>query len=553
MPSPQERIDAFVQRVRRRLYLRRLASAAVWSLLGVSAAMLAVALGYVVQGYAVDRRWYAVAALAALLATLVVWAARLATREGAARFADRFYRLHDALLSNLHFHRQGKSEGFYALQRAHTAEHVESLRAQDIEWRPPRRPSLVALGLLAVAALLALKQPSQAVQQRLELEEYTLATTASQKEQLEELVRELNEQTTDPLERELLEPNKLREMVEQLDETSDRKEALRQQARLETTLNEKRLKLQQKRDEHLLSDAAKELNKQRETKPLGEKLQRKEYDKAAQDLQAMKPSAEKKLSEQQKEMAKLAAASKRMAAAVRNRRSPAAGKSGEGAESDRAASGSSSANSGRSGASGGGSGSSGGDLGQTIEDLESSLSEWSDALSEAERQIQQNGECDSECQGQCDAGRAASLSSLDNLSRQLRRMAARRRVMDRLAKLCQACSQCQSGLCQSPGASPKTGKGVGASSNVALREERDELTDNGQTTALKGIKGEGPSLVAVETADEGSGTSGRTATAKERSFQRQFESYVSREDVPEEVRLGVKRYFESIHQIEEQP
>lgn len=554
MLSPQDRIDGFVSQVRRRLHLRRFAFAAVWSLLVASAVMLLVALTYVIQGYAVDRWWYIAAALAAVMATLVVWIAGLTTHEAAARFADKYYQLHDALVSYLHFSRQGKSDGFYALQRKQTADGVSDLDPAAIDWQPSKRPSWTALVLVAAAVLLAFKQPSQAVQDKLAVEGFTLTTTASQKAALEELVRELNEQTNDPLERELLAPDKLREMVEALEETRDQKEALRQQAKLEQLLNQKRTKLEQKRDEHLLSEAAKELDKARETKRLGEKLAQKKYDRAAQDLQDMKPEASKKLTEQQKELAKLAAASKRMAAAVRNQRSRTSpGKGGEspkGGESQTAAA---SAQSGKSGSANGGSGSGGGELGDAIEDLEDAIAEWSDALSEAERQEKLNGKCDSNCQGKCNACRTSALASLDNLSKYLKRMSVRRSVCDKLASLCKACSQCQGGLCQSQCSSPKNGKGIGSSSNLARRNERDELLDNGQTESLKGIKGQGPSQTTVETADEGTGTSSRTASSKQRNFERHFESFVSREDVPEEVRTGVKRYFESIHQIEEQP
>ena len=554
MASPQDRIDGFVSQVRRRLHQRRLASAAVWSLLGASGAMLLVALTYIVRGYAVDRRWYVAAAAAAVVATAVLLFTRWASREAASRFADHHYGLQDALVSYLHFSQQGKSEGFYALQRAQTASKVAELDPGSIDWKPAGRPSWVALVLMTAAALLALMQPSQAVQQRLVTEEFTLATTAIQKAELEELVRQLDEQTNDPLERELLAPDKLREMVESLGETRDQKEALRQQAKLEQFLNEKRTRLEQERDEHILSEAAKELSKTRETKELGEKLAKKEYNPAADELQRMKPESSKKLTEQQKELARLAAASKRMAAAVRNQRSrTSAGKNDAPSKSGGAQTAASSARSGSSGSVGGGNGSGGGELGDNIKDLEEAVARWSEALSEAERQEKQNGQCDTQCQDRCEACRKTACNSLDKLTKYLNRMAVRKCACDKLASLCKACSQCQSGLCQSPYASPKNGKGIGSSSNPARRDQRDELLDNGQTEALKGIKGQGPSQSSIETADEGTGTSGLTAVSKRRTFQRQFESFVSREDVPEEVRVGVRRYFESIHQIEESP
>ena len=45
----------------------------------------------------------------------------------------------------------------------------------------------------------------------------------------------------------------------------------------------------------------------------------------------------------------------------------------------------------------------------------------------------------------------------------------------------------------------------------------------------------------------------RKATARKRDFVRQFESFVQREDVPEELKRGVKNYFTEIHQGEQNP
>jgi hypothetical protein len=97
--------------------------------------------------------------------------------------------------------------------------------------------------------------------------------------------------------------------------------------------------------------------------------------------------------------------------------------------------------------------------------------------------------------------------------------------------------------------SPKAGgKNAGWGSTESRRDGTDELVDNGQTTQLKGIQGAGPSLKTVESADDGTGVSTRQATARVRNYQQQFESFVEREDVPDEVKQGVKRYFEIIHQ-----
>ena len=90
----------------------------------------------------------------------------------------------------------------------------------------------------------------------------------------------------------------------------------------------------------------------------------------------------------------------------------------------------------------------------------------------------------------------------------------------------------------------------GEGSVESRRDVQEALADNGQNTSLKGIKGQGPSLTRVETAQDGTGVSHRRAEVKQREFQRQYESFVSREDVPEDVKAAVRTYFNTIHEGE---
>lgn len=57
-------------------------------------------------------------------------------------------------------------------------------------------------------------------------------TELSNKEMLE-LVEELRKEVDDPFEKELVDPDKLRKMVESLEATKDQKEALRQYCAME--------------------------------------------------------------------------------------------------------------------------------------------------------------------------------------------------------------------------------------------------------------------------------------------------------------------------------
>ncbi|MEQ9380057.1 MAG: hypothetical protein RJP95_04290 [Pirellulales bacterium] len=527
-------IDRFLVRVRRRLNLRTTIRSLILVLLTASVVMLAVAAFYIVQGYAVDRRWYLVVAGLSLISLPILWLARRAGSKPAAKYADHFFNLQDSLVSWLNFTNKDKTGGFYELHAEQTEARVQTLDPQHIDWRPNRGITVLAVLLAFAAVGLAWKKPSEAVASRIAMEERTLAQTAQINEQLDDLIEELDQQAKDDLERELLEPDKLHDLIEQLKATRDQKEALRQYARLEQQLNEARTRLQQRRDEHLLNEASKELEKSRDTKSLSEKLSQKKYKEASEELKQAAPDVKRELTEQQKELAKLRAASQRMAAAAK---ASAAGTS---------ANGSGEASEGTDSTSGGG------ELANAMQELDEALSQWDESLTEAARQEKANGECDSKCLGQCSASQENANKKLGALSKYLSRMQVKRDALEKLSKLCQACSQCQGGLCKSNGPKPG-GKYAGMGTSTARRNEQDPLNDNGQTESLQGIKGDGPSLKTVEAAEDGSGTASQVGAAKVRSYQRQYESFVSREDVPEEVKTGVKSYFQAIHQIEEAP
>ena len=125
-------------------------------------------------------------------------------------------------------------------------------------------------------------------------------------------------------------------------------------------------------------------------------------------------------------------------------------------------------------------------------------------------------------------------------------MGGRRGARSKLKKLSKRIAQAQ-GMSRSkqPG-----GKKAGKDDGTRERSETDKRKDNGNNTKLKGIKGSGPSITQLQAADDGDGTTRRKSSAKQRDFKRQFESFVEREDIPEDLKSGVKEYFTKIHQVE---
>ncbi|MEK6248110.1 MAG: hypothetical protein N2C12_08015 [Planctomycetales bacterium] len=538
MNNTSSPVAAFVAAVQRRIN-RHL----FWNALLVSATVgaglaLTIGLVYVVQGYAVPSWWFALTGGASLATAFAIWGCRRRDADRAAQFADNFFDLKDSVTSCQHFTHSGMQGGFYHLQSQQTNRMVADLQPEQIRYRAPRwmLAGLVVMGVLAI--VLGLKAPSEAMQQRIAEQDHTLQQTQLNNQRLKELIDELEKGAEDGDEEKLLEANKLRTWVDQLEETTDRKEALRQYARLENQLNKASARLEQKRDEQILQKAAKELDKDRDTKELAKRLKQKKYEAAAKQLKRLRPK-DKKLDQQRKDLARMKSASLRMATAAksdrkrlaRNQTSESSRKLQRHQEGDENSDELQQPS----------------DLEDAIEELDDAVSEWEKALSEADQMELEKGECDEQTLGECESCRLKVDDKLSKIGDQLKRLGIKKRVRKKLASLCRACSQCQSGVCKSSG---KGGKKPGWGSSDDQRDQRDDWDDNGQYTQLKGIKGKGPSMTKVEAAEDGSGVSGRRTTSHNRSFQRQVESFIQREDVPDDVKSGVKEYFKNIHQID---
>ncbi len=526
MTDRQSQLDSFVAAVRRRLNRHRLWTQMIRAFAMSASLLLVIALTYVLRGHEVPAYWYAIAAGAVGALAFLLWLARRVGNEHAAHFADRHFQLQDSVSSCRHFAQTGKEGGFYQLQSRQTGSRITDLDASAIRYPIPHRTLTVALLVAVAAILLGFKAPSESVQRQRELEQQTLAETRRINEHLESLIDELEKMTDETEEQELIDPNKLREWVEQLKATKDRKEALRQYGRFERRVADAASQLIDKRDEQLLTRAAQELEKDRSTKDLSQQLKQKKYEQAAKQLDDLRPSSNKKLDEQRKKLGRLKSAARRMADAARNSRN----------EQNNAPSRDSNINAKPLPIDE--------DLAKLLEDLETAVEDWDEALENAQLQELEFGEIKELTLAECELCEGEAGEKLDKLILRLCKLGHKGKARLLLASLCKAAGQCQSSV-SSPMAG---GHRAGWGTNANQREQTDPLLNNGQYTQLKGTHGQGPSAVTVEEAADGTGTATRKSPARNREFQRQVESFIQREDVPDAVKAGVKEYFRSIHQ-----
>ncbi len=581
-----EPVHLFVRQIRRRLNWHRMLRCGLGSVATGAAVMLCVATGYVWAGYAVPVIAWPVAAAGCAVVTLVAWLMVRIGDDEAAHFVDTNFELKDSVRSCRNFSLAGKTGGFYSLQAIQTQAGVAGKSCESIRYGPSYRLAGLAGLMLLIAVVLGFKGTDPVVLDRIGQENATAAMTSKVNRELREMIDGLERSIDDENEKKLVDPNKLREWVDQLEETRDLREAMRQYARLERKINQAAEAIQQKKEEQLLDLAAEELKKQDETRDLGDTLKQKKYDQAAKKLGELDPEkkasesdANKKLSEKKKELARLRAAANRMADAARRsanqpdqkgnqKNSPnapdAEGKDRANNAADRNRKKQAQQADGQPDKAGNPQQQPGdidqdGELTEMLEDLEEGVEELDQAIQEAEMQEGQAGE-EEDGEKRMAASQNRVQGDLERLQKKLMKMARQRSAQSRLRQLGAKAGLAAENAAQNGGgksgshadnSSGTGGKEPGTGTSDAQREGADNVDVKGWQSALKGIKGEGPSLTKIESADDGTGVSGRTGEAKQREFQRQFESFVERADIPEDLRNGVKNYFTQIHEPSE--
>lgn len=550
MPA-HDRILAFLSSVKARLDLAWLVRALGSSLFAIGTALCLWCVWWVAQGYAVPRVGYMAAAVVLPVMAMIAWLVGRASQRKAARVADEHFNLKDAISSHLGFSEAKREGDFIALQAEATAVRVQALSPRSIPITWPRRMLTLAGVLLMACFVMGFKKASPIVIERLAQEEETVRKSDEINKELEKEIEELIKTASDD-EKELLKPDEWRQWVKELRETKDRKEAMRQYAELERKITEAAQKLSQRDTEQLLSKAAQEMQQTAELKPIAKSLEEQNYRQAAEQLRQLKQQADvRKPDEAQKELAKLKSAAQRMAAAAKNfqQRTGKQGNQNKGSQSQSSQNQNAQQNGNNQQQSQGQQGS------QGQQSMDQQMTALEQSVQNLEQQLQQQNQSQQN-QSQCQQCQNQANQQLQSLCQSMCQSSAQRDMMKKLQKLSQCAGQCQGYLgnkeCQSlsqcMGTKPG-GKKAGWGSSEDRRAESDPTKDNGNRDQLTGQKGVGPSNTSIESADSGTGKATRAAQLKEKVWQRQMESFIQREDVPAEVKEGVKEYFKGIQQI----
>lgn len=527
-------LQAVTARLNRSLALRSLLAA---SLVTAIAAIL-WALGWRAFGYAAPRLGYLLIAAATLLGFgLRVVLTRRGVAQSAA-FADQHFHLKDAITSFLDFNsRPAHDAPVYQLQQLSVESALTDKNPRSIPLAIRPRRVWLAIALVLAATGLALLPHSARVRQQLRSQQVTLERSSQIQSELEKAVEEIIAQMSEK-ERELLKPETLRAWVKELDPTKDQRDLMKQVARFEQKISASLTGLEARKDEEILKLAAAELSESQlaDAKQLGKKLDDKNFEDAKQQLTDLKPGATKPLTpEEMKKLleksAKLKELSRRMANGARKRdfgkTPPQANPNQPNADAK--------------------------EMDEMLQDLEQ-------AANAADQDLQD--------QDPDDGARAGKLEKLDaklgkldaklgQLGQRLGKLGAKdkaRARMKALGKLAGQAQQFASGQAQMLGLAPQLaengGLKPGTGHSDAKRKDQDASQDNHNLAQLNGQQGQGESKSSVEEADSGTGIAGRGPTEKSRDFRKQAESLVHRDDVPEDLKQGIREYFQRVHETE---
>ena len=315
-------LEPFLLKVAQRLNLSASIRACIIGALTFSLVGILLSLFYLIRGYAVPWYIFAAALATAAITAIILTARAWADKHTAADFADRHFDLKNGIITSLHL-AEKKDDSLTPLQQQWTADKIAACNTSNIPLTYSKKLAVCAILFSTVTASVALIPTSpQIIEQELEIAQ-TKERTQHAIEELKKVVDEMEKDLSEEEAKEI-DMHAIRQKVDKLEATGDRKEAVRQFARLEQKAREMSKSLEQKRDEETLKKAIEHLKKSpsKEAKEIAKKLENKDFKAAAKQLKALRPqktdpskSKKEQLTEARKQIEKLRSVSKQLAAA----------------------------------------------------------------------------------------------------------------------------------------------------------------------------------------------------------------------------------------------
>lgn len=489
------KIRRFAETGREHLNAGQRVRAVLWALLAFGVVALVAELAFVLRGHRVALPILGIPVVVALTVSVVAYLRFRFSHGKAVGHIDRFFEMKEGLVTADEHIREERGEAIHELQLEQTGQVVASHDPARLRPAMPRRLVSSSIALLIASIALLFVDDSLAVKQQRADEEATLALSDELADELETAMDEMLEKADEDV-KELLKDPELKELVEQFKADTDRKAVMRKLSEIDRRLAKKQGELDTRADESYLLALADNLRQSKETAALGNALAQRNYRKAAGELEKMQLSDDATPSER-KALEQLAAR-----------------------------------------------------IGETEKSMSSSQSgsrrnaqDMSSQIRKMSEEQKKTGQCSSGCKNCVNQSVGKNSDSMNNLGARKDAQAA----LDQMRKKLQNCQSCM-GQGKKPG-----GQGAGDGVDRSSRPPGYESPAIGTPEHLSGQLGQGESQKVIEEASSGSGTaSGVGAEAADVDYGQQVEAFVRREDIPEEMKHGVKTYFKKIQALENQ-
>ncbi len=283
-------VKDFISKIKFRLNLGIALQALLISLILAAVITILWGLTYISRGHAVSSSIvYPVGLSFAVITTIAIWFCKKKNSLQSAIFADQFFNLKDSLTSAIEFEESNKEGHIYELQKKQAVTIIEKLSPTSIPLPISRKLTASACVGVIIAASLSIATPSEDVLKAIQEKEMTAKRTEEIKQSVEKEVEEMIKSLSEE-EKEAIDPDAIRQWVKELKKTDDKREALRNIARIEQKIQKSIDSLQNRKNEELLKNAGLQMLKAQDpaTKDIGEHLKNKEFKKAAEKLDEFK-------------------------------------------------------------------------------------------------------------------------------------------------------------------------------------------------------------------------------------------------------------------------
>lgn len=427
-------------------------------------------------------------------------------RVNAAKFADEFFDFKEGLLTALTLNHEAGRKPIHDLQRDHTIDKIQHAKITSIRLAMPKKLMLSSLILFSFTAWLASFDDAPQIAQEKKLIRETLEQTKQINKELEKKINELEKEMNEE-EVALLEKSKLKEMIKDLKESKQQKEALRNYARIEKKIRELKKNQSIQKDEQYLALLADQLLEGPSNQSMGKKLSSRKYKEASEELKKMRLKKDS-FKELNKDIVKKLSD---MGKCMSNSLSSFSGQNSS--------------------------------FSRDSASISESMQRMNQLCRQSEKELLKKGELGKACKSGIKKECKQINQNLNSMCDKLNQLQCKKDFAKKLDKMSRFLSQCQSQVaCNKPGL--KAGQGTQLSKN----EMKTPELEAGQKSQIEAQKGEGRSQRSVEAASSGGGATSRVSQKKDVKYRHTMESLIKRDDIPENLKVGVKNYFTTIHQ-----